>query len=157
MVGYARVSITPDAPVPLDGYGNNQLRTTNHVLDELYATCIAFRSGEETILWFSQDLLSAKAILIHQAMERIIARTGVPEDHIFLCCTHTYSGPAVYEDTPGIRAFLEKYWNSVAEAAEKPLRIWYLPVYTVLLPFWKASKTHTCTSSPIPFILLPVW
>ena len=121
MVGYARVSITPDEPVPLDGYGNNQLRTTNHVLDELYATCIAFRSGEETILWFSQDLLSAKAILIHQAMERIIARTGVPEDHIFLCCTHTHSGPAVYEDTPGIRAFLEKYWNSVAEAAEKAL------------------------------------
>ena len=38
-VGYGREKIMPDAPVPLDGYGQNQLRVTDQVLDFLYATC----------------------------------------------------------------------------------------------------------------------
>jgi len=119
--GYARVCINPDAPVPLDGYGNNHIRTTDHILDDLYATCIAFRWGDETILWYTQDLLNTKFIMLPEARKRITERTGVPSEKIFLCSTHTHSGPWVYGETPAVQSFLEIYWNGVAEAAEKAI------------------------------------
>ena len=117
-VGYARVPITPEAPVPLDGYGNNTIRTTDHVLDPLLATCIAFRQGDTTVLLYTQDLLNTKWILLPEARKRITEATGVSSEGIFLCSTHTHSGPDVNGGTPGVEAFLEKYWNAVAEAGK---------------------------------------
>ena len=121
LAGYARLPITPDGAVPLDGYGNNMLRTTDHVLDELYATCIAFCWGEETVLWYTTDLLNTKWILLPEARKRITERTGVPADKIFLCATHTHSGPDVNADTPAVKDFLEKYWTAVTDAAEQAI------------------------------------
>ena len=121
LAGYARLPITPDGAVPLDGYGNNIMRTTDHVLDDLYATCMAFRWGEETILWYTTDLLNTKWILLPEARKRITERTGVPSDKIFLCATHTHSGPDVNADTPAVKDFLEKYWSAVADAAEQAI------------------------------------
>ena len=118
LVGYARRDMTPTQPVPLDGYGNNELRTTDHVLDPLLATCIAFRQGDKTVLLYTTDLLNTKWILLPEARKRITEATGVPSEGIFLCSTHTHSGPDVNGGTPGVEAFLEKYWTAVTEAGE---------------------------------------
>ena len=117
-VGYARCDITPEQPVPLDGYGNNVMRTTDHVLDPLYVSCIAFRLGNKTVLLYTQDLLNTKWILLPEARKQITEATGVPSEDIFLCSTHTHSGPDVNGGTPGVEAFLKKYWTAVAEAGK---------------------------------------
>ena len=52
-VGYAKERIMPDQPVPLGGYGKSDRRITDNFLDYLYATCIAFKWGDEVILWFT--------------------------------------------------------------------------------------------------------
>jgi len=117
-VGYAREDITPDGPVPLGGYGNTHLRTTDHVLDPLYLTCIAFRSGEDTILLYSSDTINSNETLTAPARLRVAKRTGISGDRIFFCATHTHSAPDAGSATPTIEEFLQKYQKAAIAAAE---------------------------------------
>ena len=45
--GFAREDITPQLPVPMGGYGNSNLRMSEGVDSQLYATCIAFTYADE--------------------------------------------------------------------------------------------------------------
>ena len=49
LVGYARVDMTPQQPIPLKGYGNTIRRVSGPVLDPLYATCVAITDAEGNI------------------------------------------------------------------------------------------------------------
>lgn len=91
-VGYARVDITPEVPVPLSGYGNNQYRVSQRVLDPLYVTCVAVTDEQDnTIMMFSVDVQSSKEDTWHPTREKLSALTGIPGEHITLTATHTHS------------------------------------------------------------------
>ena len=90
-VGFARVNITPPMGIPVAGY--YQLRLAERVLDDLEANALALSDGKERLLLISADLLDLHAPFCNPILRRISGRTGVPEDHIFLSCTHTHTGP----------------------------------------------------------------
>ena len=57
--GFGRVDISQVAHIGMGGYGDNDTRLSGAILDPIYATCVAFREGEQTFLAFTVDVSAA--------------------------------------------------------------------------------------------------
>ena len=121
-VGFARVDISPKEPMPLFGYGNNDKRLHETVLDGIQTTCVAFRDAETTVLLFTTDFGQAFEKVMDTAREKITKRTGVPRENIMLSATHTHSGPdCSCKAIPYTAVYNEYATDGMAEAAAKAL------------------------------------
>ena len=91
--GAARIDITPDSSVALDGYLDPGSRLSEGVHDRLFARAFAFAHGSTRIVLVSCDLTSMVfgAYLARPILDRLSLRP----DELLLCATHTHSGPLV--------------------------------------------------------------
>ena len=90
-VGVARIDITPDRPLALEGYLDPEQRISAGVHDRLYARAIALSSGPRRLVLVSADLAS---FAFGPHLQRLIGeRVGLQAEDILLCATHTHSGP----------------------------------------------------------------
>ncbi|MHC4203880.1 MAG: hypothetical protein ACYSTT_04470, partial [Planctomycetota bacterium] len=124
--GCAKVNITPPLGIPLIG---SKGQPSDDVLDELYAKGLALSDGEQTLVIISADLLYTPLEEITGPVRRIVQEeTGIPEQNILVCATHTHSGPEVFtrskfaksgdESSPGIdRSYLDTLVKKVAGSA----------------------------------------
>ena len=109
--GFARVNITPPMGIPIAGY--YKVRLAERVLDELEANALAVTDGRETLLLVSVDIIEMPSPYSDPIRERIARETGVPDDHILLCCTHTHTGPKLDGDEePELRAAYFRFLSS---------------------------------------------
>jgi len=92
-VGYARADITPLESVPLRGYGNTSRRMSGAILTPLYATCMAFSDGENTVLLYTMDMTGMGGVCDKELRPAISAATGIPVERIHLSCSHNHSAP----------------------------------------------------------------
>lgn len=113
--GYSRQSIMPDGPVGLGGYSNSDTRRSTGFLDYVYCTCVAFSSGEDTLLMFMFDTCGFGMTKELRAL--VSKETGVPENHITTSASHTHAGPVV-DDSP---AYQELVFNQAVTAAKEAL------------------------------------
>jgi len=92
--GCGKVNITPPLGIPLIGsYG----KPSDDILDELYAKALVLDDGTNTIAIVSADLLYTPLEEIAGPVRVIITeKTGIPEQNILVCATHTHSGPEVF-------------------------------------------------------------
>ena len=120
-VGYSRVKITPELPISISGYGDEPIRVSQGVKDDLYATCIAITQGEDTILLFALDLLGVSDWFGNMIRQSVCPATGIPESHVFISASHTHSGPIQYSDSEAAVDFREKLWVCARQAAEEAL------------------------------------
>ncbi len=92
--GFAKVNITSPLGIPLIGsYG----KPSDDVLDELYAKALVLDDGSVTIAIVSVDLLYCPLEEITEPVRKIIKdKIGIPEQNVFICATHTHSGPEVF-------------------------------------------------------------
>jgi hypothetical protein len=92
--GRAKVNITPPLGIPLIGsYG----KPSDSILDELYAKALVLDDGTNTVAIVSADLLYAPLEEITNPIRKIIEeQTGIPQDNVLVCGTHTHSGPEVF-------------------------------------------------------------
>jgi len=92
--GCAKVNITPPLGIPLIGsYG----KPSDDVLDELHAKALVLNDGSTTIAIVSVDLLYVPLEEITNPIRKIIKdKIGIPEQNVFICATHTHSGPEVF-------------------------------------------------------------
>lgn len=112
-VGYAKVDVTPDFSVPLNGYGNIETRMSTGFLDRIYATCIAITDERnETVLLFSYDMASADPRFLVTLRASVSQKTGVPENNIMLTASHSHSAPAVGSSKVAIQS---KYDRQLAQ------------------------------------------
>jgi neutral ceramidase len=101
--GCGKVNITPPLGIPLIGsYG----KPSDDILDELYAKALVLNDGNNTLVIVSCDLLYTPLEEIAGPARKIITeKTGIPEQNILICATHTHSGPEVFTKskfrTPG--------------------------------------------------------
>jgi neutral ceramidase len=95
--GCAKVNITPPLGIPLIGsYG----KPSDDILDELYAKALVLNDGNTTIAIVSADLLYTPLEEITNPVREIIKeKTGIPEQNVLICATHTHSGPEVFART----------------------------------------------------------
>ena len=107
-VGYARVDITPDQPVPMSGYGNNEKRVSQTILDRLYVTCVAVTDEQDnSLLLFSVDLQNTKEAIWQPARATLSQLTGIPENNMTLGATHTHS--AVHQSAAGSNDYVTQW------------------------------------------------
>ncbi|MBO4853720.1 MAG: hypothetical protein J5482_01050 [Oscillospiraceae bacterium] len=116
--GFSRVVINPESGTPIEGYFIE--RKTEGILDDLEINTLALRMGEETVLIMSMDLCQIAQRTMIRLRESAAEKTGVALDHVFMCCTHTHTGPFVVFDhtDPLVRSYSEKLLVWVAEAAQ---------------------------------------
>lgn len=121
-VGYARADITPLESVPLRGYGSTSNRMSDNVLDPLYATCLAFSFGEQTILLFGLDLCATGDVWPERIRPALSKAVGLAEECIFASSTHTHSGPdTANDDEPSIPRYFDHLEQQVIVAAKEAL------------------------------------
>ena len=105
-VGFGRKDFTPDFSVPLAGYGNSNKRMSQGWLTRVYATCIAITdSDNETTALCTLDLLLITKRWGGLIKRAVAAATGIREDRVMLCCTHSHSSPDTTSAVPSIGDF----------------------------------------------------
>jgi len=115
-VGYGRVDISPDYPVPIAGTAEERIAT--EVREPIYATCIAFTDEtDNTILLYQLDLLDSSGT-VNMARRQISQETGVSAMQIFMAATHNHYGPALDKtDNPSIERYNEELVPLLVQAA----------------------------------------
>lgn len=120
-IGYSKVKIMPETSVPLGGYGNTSFRMSDNFLDFLYSTCIAATEGDETVLFFTVDLLLPNDSWVKEVRTRIESQFDIPADHINISFTHTHSGPDIYSTEESMKAYRTKWVEWTIQAASEAL------------------------------------
>ena len=118
-VGFGRIDILPTEPTEMGGYGNGPYRISTHVLDPLFATCVAITDDrDETLLLITMDLVHSQPYMFNPIREYITAETGIPGENIFVACTHTHYCPDVGNPGPArVDAYMEYANKRIPQAA----------------------------------------
>lgn len=95
LAGFAKIDVTPDYPVGLRGYSDDETRIHEMVVDRVYATCIALTDGEETILLYTLDNCACEQPTAELIRKAVTPVTGIPGEKIFCSATHTHSAPSI--------------------------------------------------------------
>ena len=91
-VGYASVNINPPLGIGIEGYFVS--RFAKGFLDDLMASALALELGDKRILMFSVDHLGFMTAF-PRFISAIAKAADLPEENIYLACTHTHTGPFV--------------------------------------------------------------
>ncbi len=90
--GFARVNINPMLGVAITGYFDP--RHSKGILDDLEANAIAVSCGDNKAVFISVDNLKMPDREISEDVRRHISDvTGIPYEGVFMCATHTHTGP----------------------------------------------------------------
>ena len=119
LVGFAKVDMTPDYPVRLAGYSDDEHRISQMVVEHIYTTCIAVTEEKETILLYTADNLSCNHYMAEEIRLAVTAATGIPGEKIFCAATHCHSCPG-YGGEPNTR-FRNQWIAACVEAAKLAL------------------------------------
>ena len=120
--GFARENITPDGPVGMSGYQDSATRRMKGVLDYIYATCVALRSGEETLLVYTIDMIAMKDTWADKVRTTVSEATGIPTDYIMVGATHTHSGPDIEANEVADIEWQRKFMDACATAGKNALK-----------------------------------
>ena len=123
MAGFGKTDITPQDPVPLQGYGDDRARISTGLLTYIEIGCLAITDERnETLLFLVADLSEASKIVAAPAIEAIEKQLGIPSDHIIISGTHTHSSVSVgTTDNPVILQYNQFFVSQAVEAARLAL------------------------------------
>ncbi|MHC4680132.1 MAG: neutral/alkaline non-lysosomal ceramidase N-terminal domain-containing protein [Planctomycetota bacterium] len=113
--GAARIDITPSekTPVPMSGFGGRKSPFTK-IHDRLYYRVIVVENEHDRAAIVVGDVLSISNDFWGRVTEKIAQETGIPQDNILLCATHTHGAPsAEYRETDAI---IDKILTGVDQA-----------------------------------------
>jgi hypothetical protein len=99
--GYGERTITPPLGVELAGYGFYLERRAEAVLDDLKCRAVALRSGRETLILISCDVIGFTVEDADAIRTAVAAAHGLPRAAVLLAATHTHCGPAT-QPMPGL-------------------------------------------------------
>lgn len=94
-VGAARSNITPQLGCHIAGFFS--VRLADDVADDLQAKTVVFDNGDTSLAFCVLDLIVAEQEDLARAKQRATELTGIPEENIFISCTHTHFGPSPFE------------------------------------------------------------
>ena len=120
--GFGRENITPDGPVGLSGYQDSATRRMKGVLDHIFATCVALRSGEDTLLVFTLDMIAMKDTWAEKVRTSVSEATGIPTDYIMIGATHSHSGPDIEANEVADIEWQRKLFDACNKAADTAIK-----------------------------------
>ncbi len=126
LVGAARVDITPEVPVALEGYSEPHTRMSVGVHDRLYARAVAFRNGARKLVLVSCDLAGFQGVPVSIYRKELFARFALQPDELLLSGIHTHSGPMLIVNRayphPNNFAYTEGLKAKLVEVVGKALK-----------------------------------
>ena len=116
-VGFSRVDITPQTPIPI--YNT----TATGVHDPLWLSCTALWDGKTAALIFSVDSWFVNVSTTSIPMKRLEKKFGIDPKNVMFNSTHAHSAPNISssEDLMMIR-YVTKFYDKVMVGAEEALR-----------------------------------
>ena len=122
--GVARVDITPETPVALEGYLEPENRISTGIHDRLYVRVIALEAGSRKLVLISCDIGS---FMFAGYYRNLLAKEfKLSPESIWLCATHTHSGPVLSLNRsyphPNNFTYSESFRVKVVSAAGEALR-----------------------------------
>src|SRR5580698_4870091 len=101
-VGVAKIDVTPDFPVRLNGYYGRNEEASNAV-EHIFAKALAIGSDAEgPALLLTLD----NCILPHAVREEVVRRlhekARIDPDHVALCVSHTHTAPCLTGAAPNL-------------------------------------------------------
>lgn len=122
-VGYAKADITPQSPVPLGGYGDEDQRISKGFLEPAYATCVAFSdAGGEKLIFISIDLSNCRKEIFYPIRETIAQENGIPVSHVLFTASHSHSSPyTASQGYPGVKEYIALMTEQIPQAAKAAL------------------------------------
>lgn len=119
--GFARVDITPEKGVAINGYFVP--RAVETVLDRLEVNCLALRCEGNTLLLMAADNCGIGTDILQPMIDEVCAVTGLPREAVYIHSTHTHTGGALIADwsRPQELAYRELVKQRMGEAAQKAI------------------------------------
>ena len=101
-VGAARVDITPDYPIWLNGYAARQ-NESEGVDQRIYAQALAIGSGKRKLaLLLTVDNVGVPRAVRDEVAARLARKAGLRPERFALCSTHTHTAPMLSNAIPNI-------------------------------------------------------
>ena len=99
-IGTATRDITPPAGLPFGGFPEVKHpvlvpRIAKGVHDPLMVRALALGNGRTTTVVVSADIVVFMWFDVERIRKAFSERTGLPEENLILCATHTHNGPDV--------------------------------------------------------------
>ena len=92
--GFAKIDITPTAPVTLSGYASRTDLSTG-VHDSLSARVTVFQSGNDKLVLVSTDVIGFYSGTDNIIRQAIFKEFDVQPQQLFLAAIHTHAGPSI--------------------------------------------------------------
>ena len=89
-VGYAEVNINPPLGAGVSGYYIP--RYGKGFLDDLMSEAMVLSLGDKKIVLISVDVCGFDGLVLEEVKKRIVEKTDIPGENIFLAATHTHTG-----------------------------------------------------------------
>ena len=121
-VGYAEVNINPPLGIFVHGYYID--RFAEGFLDDLTASAMALKCGEKTVLLMAVDNCLIRTPIADDYRQKIAQATGVDATCVFICASHTHTGPeaSIKEDAAeNIREYTQFLGRRLADVARMAL------------------------------------
>ena len=90
--GAAIRDISPRKPAFLVGYPHVD-RISEGIHDPLLASALCLRNGETAVMLVALDILFVDPTTARDLRRRVAERAGIPQEGVFISCSHTHSGP----------------------------------------------------------------
>ncbi len=97
LAGVAKVNITPPIGCLMGGYAFRD-HGCESIRDELWTRAMYISCGETEVAIVGSDICGLTKESVDRIRSKVKAKTGIPEENIFLNATHNHSGPA-YRNT----------------------------------------------------------
>src|SRR5512138_2016514 len=88
--------VSPTSPMFLVGYPHVP-RTSTGVHDPLLASALCLRGEAGAVMLVAVDICFISPATAREVRQRITRATGIPDEAIFVSCTHTHSGPVTID------------------------------------------------------------
>ncbi|MBI2422319.1 MAG: neutral/alkaline non-lysosomal ceramidase N-terminal domain-containing protein [Candidatus Hydrogenedentes bacterium] len=125
--GSAKVEITPQPGVPLNGFGDRMGRSATAMHDTLWARALYLSDGETALFLVNTDLCLINAALRTRVLE--LAPDVVPPEHIILTATHTHNGPGGMEERVPFRLVSGRFVPELLEETASKIAAAMLQAY----------------------------
>jgi putative membrane-bound dehydrogenase-like protein len=94
-VGVAKVDITPDYPVRLNGFGGRR-QESDGVSQRIYATALAISHlDSDPLVIVTVDSLGIRSEMVDEVARRLKARFAIPRECLVVSFTHSHCAPKV--------------------------------------------------------------
>jgi len=119
LAGVAKVEITPEPGVPLNGYGARFGRGAIGKHDPLWAHVLYLSDGETELILVSLDLCVVDRVLREKVVS--LLPESLPRDNIILTATHTHNGFGGMEPNFPIRFVSGRYIPELVESTARKI------------------------------------